>query len=50
LKPILPAAQYEQTEKTVERFLDEDKGGEGPALQKDLEDFANKVDNWVRIM
>lgn len=47
LKPVLPSAQYQQTEKTVEDFLDESGGGEGPGLQRELEEYASKIDNWV---
>lgn len=48
LHAILPSAQYEQTKKTAEDFLDANNG-DGHVLQQDLEAFAMESENWVSL-
>ncbi|XP_054156142.1 choline O-acetyltransferase-like [Oppia nitens] len=45
LKPVIPVAQYEQTRRTVDQFLEAD--GEGDRLQALLKQWADQTDNWI---
>ena len=45
LKPVIPVAQFEQTKRTVEHFLQ--PNGEGERLQALLQQYAEQTDNWV---
>ena len=46
VKPIVSAEEFARTEQIVAKF--QEPGGQGEFLQKHLQDFAEKVDNWVR--
>lgn len=45
LKPVIPVAQFEQTKRTVEHFVE--PNGEGERLQAILQQYAHQTDNWV---
>jgi hypothetical protein len=47
LKPVIPVAQFEQTKRTVEEFLE--PNGEGEKLHALLQEYANDTQNWVRV-
>ncbi|CAG2111884.1 unnamed protein product [Medioppia subpectinata] len=45
LKPVIPVAQFEQTKRTVDQFLE--PNGEGERLQALLQQYAQQTDNWI---
>ncbi|KAI1291945.1 Choline O-acetyltransferase [Halotydeus destructor] len=45
IQPVVTAAQFEESARTVRQFLEQ--GGEGEALQEALERFASQSENWV---